>query len=116
MIVGVGIDVVEIDRFAQKLADTPGMRDRLFTPSERDLPIRSLAARFAAKEALSKALGAPPGMSWQDAEVDKNSDGQPYFRTGGTVQARMSALDVDALHLSLTHDGGIASAVCIAEG
>ena len=94
-------------------ATMKGLRKR---SSERDLPIRSLAARFAAKEALSKALGAPPGMSWQDAEVDKNSDGQPYFRTGGTVQARMSALDVDALHLSLTHDGGIASAVCIAEG
>ena len=116
MIVGVGIDVVEIDRFAETLESSPGMRERLFTPLERDLHVRSLAARFAAKEALSKALGAPPGMSCQDAEVDKNSDGQPYFRTGGTVQARMSALDVDALHLSLTHDGGIASAVCIAEG
>lgn len=115
MIVGVGIDVVEIDRFEQKLAETPQMRERLFTPSERDLPIRSLAARFAAKEALSKALGAPVGMSWQDAEVNKNSDGQPFFRTGGTVQSRMDDLDVATLHLSMTHDGGIASAVCIAE-
>lgn len=116
MIVGVGIDVVGIDRFAQTLAETPGLRERLFTPAERELPLRSLAARFAAKEALAKALGAPPGMSWQDAEVDKDVDGRPFLRTGGTVAARMGALDVDSLHLSLTHDGGIASAVVVAEG
>ena len=115
MIVGVGIDVVEIDRFAETLEGSPGMRERLFTPLERDLHVRSLAARFAAKEALSKALGAPPGMSWQDAEVDTNAQGQPFLRTGGTVASRMDDLGVDALHLSLTHDGGIASAVVIAE-
>ena len=115
MIVGVGIDVVEISRLEQVLQDTPQMRERLFTPSERELPLRSLAARFAAKEALSKALGAPAGMSWQDAEVTKNSKGQPFFRTGGTVADRMDALGVGSLHLSLTHDGGIASAVVIAE-
>ena len=115
MIVGVGIDVVEIDRFAETLKSSPGMRERLFTPLERDLHVRSLAARFAAKEALSKALGAPPGMSWQDAEVDTNAQGQPFLRTGGTVASRMHDLGVDALHLSLTHDGGIASAVVIAE-
>lgn len=116
MIVGVGIDVVEIDRFERKLRETPAMSERLFTPSERSLHVRSLAARFAAKEALSKALGAPAGMSWQDAEVVKNSDGQPYFRTGGTVADRMDALGVASLHLSMTHDGGIASAIVVAEG
>lgn len=116
MIVGVGIDVVEIDRFAETLESSPGMRERLFTPAERELHVRSLAARFAAKEALSKALGAPAGMSWQDAEVDKNSHGQPFLRTGGTVAERMDALGVDSLHLSMTHDGGIASAVVVAEG
>lgn len=115
MIVGVGIDVVEIDRFASKLVETPAMRERLFTPAERDLHVRSLAARFAAKEALSKALGAPPGLCWLDAEVDKNVHGQPYFRTSGTVAARMDALGVGTVHLSMTHDGGIASAVVVAE-
>lgn len=116
MIVGVGIDVVEIARFEQTLGETPQMRERLFTEVERALPMRSLAARFAAKEALAKALGAPPGLSWLDAEVVKNHQGQPYFRTAGTVQARMDALDVDSVHLSISHDGGIASAVVIAEG
>ena len=116
MIVGVGIDVVEIDRFAQKLEESPAMAARLFTPSEQGLHVRSLAARFAAKEALSKALGAPPGLSWQDAEVVKNSEGQPFFRTAGTVADRLDALGVASLHLSLTHDGGIASAIVVAEG
>ena len=62
MIVGVGIDVVDIDRFARILARRPGLRDRLFTDAERGLPVASLAARFAAKEALAKALGAPVGL------------------------------------------------------
>ena len=56
MILGLGIDVVDIDRFGDTLARTPALRERLFTDSERDLPLHSLAARFAAKEALAKAL------------------------------------------------------------
>ena len=69
MIVGVGIDVVEIARFEQALNRTAGLAGRLFTDGERTLPSHSLAARFAAKEALAKALGAPRGLLWTDAEV-----------------------------------------------
>ena len=58
MIIGVGIDVVDIGRFGATLERTPALRERLFTPEERDLPLQSLAARFAAKEAVAKALGA----------------------------------------------------------
>ena len=68
-IVGVGIDVVDIERFEDALRRTPGLAARLFTPGEIDRPPASLAARFAAKEALAKALGAPGGMAWHDAEV-----------------------------------------------
>ena len=59
MIVGVGIDVVDVDRFMRTLERTPGLRDRVFTAVEAVKPPASLAARFAAKEALAKALGAP---------------------------------------------------------
>ena len=116
MIVGVGIDVVDIARFEQALARTPGLAERLFTVGERGLPPRSLAARFAAKEALAKALGAPRGLLWTDAEVVTEPGGRPRLAVAGTVADTAVRLGVFSWHLSLTHDAGIASAVVIAEG
>ncbi len=115
MIVGIGIDVVDIGRFGQTLERTPALRDRLFTPAEAALPLASLAARFAAKEALAKALGAPAGLQWHDCEVVKHSDGRPGFELRGTVHARAIALRAHTIHLSLSHDAGIASAMVVAE-
>ena len=77
VIVGIGTDLVEIARLEQALERTPTLRERVFTPSEASMPLESLAARFAAKEALAKALGAPGGLSWQDAEVVVDSAGRP---------------------------------------
>jgi holo-[acyl-carrier protein] synthase len=116
MIVGVGIDVVDIARFTQALARTKGLSARLFTDGERALPPHSLAARFAAKEALAKALGAPRGLLWTDAEVVNGSGGRPHLKVTGTVAAAAVRLGVTHWHLSLSHDAGIASAVVIAEG
>ncbi len=116
MIIGVGIDVVDVERFGETLERTPGLRDRLFTPEERELPLNSLAARFAAKEALAKALGAPVGLQWHDCTVRRREDGRPHLEISGTVSARAEALGVHAMHISLSHDAGIASAVVIAEG
>ena len=116
MIVGVGIDVVDIERFEATLERTPALRERLFTAEERHLGIASLAARFAAKEALAKSLGAPVGLHWTDAQVVTNDDGRPSLEIGGTVLARANDLGVDSFHLSLSHDAGVASAVVIAEG
>ena len=121
-IIGVGIDVAEIERFEASLKRTPGMAERLFVESELLLPsgerrgVASLAARFAAKEALAKALGAPPGLLWTDAEVYVEDSGQPRLRVKGSVAARALELGVRAWHLSLSHDAGVASAVVIAEG
>ena len=115
MIAGVGIDVVDVARFAATLERTPRLAQRLFTPGERDLPINSLAARFAAKEALAKALGAPAGLDWQDAEVVRDEARRPHFRYAGTVAARVAELGITAVHLSLSHDAGIASAVVMCE-
>ncbi|MET9220598.1 holo-ACP synthase [Streptomyces sp. NPDC088197] len=122
MIVGVGIDVAEIDRFAAALERTPGMADRLFLPGELLLPtgerrgVASLAARFAAKEALAKALGAPAGLHWLDAEITTEPSGRPRLTVTGTVAARAAELGVRGWHVSLSHDAGVASAVVIAEG
>jgi len=88
VIVGIGIDVVDVARFGDSLARTPGLRNRLFTDAERDLPLASLAARFAAKEALAKALGAPSGLHWHDCWVAKDDAGRPVFVLTGTVAAR----------------------------
>jgi holo-[acyl-carrier protein] synthase len=116
VIVGVGIDVCDMSRFEESLTRTPGLRDRLFTPAEATRPLASLAARFAAKEALAKALGAPVGMSWHDAEVINESSGRPLLEMRGSVRERAEELGVVSVHVSLSHDAGIASAVVVLEG
>jgi holo-[acyl-carrier protein] synthase len=115
VILGVGIDVVDIGRFRASLERTPGMRDRLFTEQERTRSLPSLAARFAAKEALAKALGAPTGMMWLDAEIVNDASGDPRFEMRGTVLARSDELGANSVHVSISHDAGIASAVVILE-
>ncbi len=121
MIVGVGIDVVPVNRFAETLRRTPSLGPRLFTPAElvsgTGIPrtAESLAARFAAKEALAKALGAGGGMHWTDAEVVTDDFGRPSLIVTGTVAERAQSLGVTRWHVSLSHDGGIASATVIAE-
>ncbi|GGK94982.1 holo-ACP synthase [Streptomyces flaveus] len=122
MIIGVGIDVAEIERFQASLERTPALAERLFVERELWLPsgerrgVASLAARFAAKEALAKALGAPSGLYWTDAEVVVEDSGQPRLRVTGTVAVRAAELGVRSWHVSLSHDAGVASAVVIAEG
>lgn len=115
MIVGVGIDVVDVARFIATVERVPALRERLFTPDERDLPDASLAARFAAKEAIAKAIGAPAGMSWQDATVRRVLGEQPVVEVTGTVAAAAAARGVSRFHLSISHDAGIASAMVVAE-
>jgi holo-[acyl-carrier protein] synthase len=114
-IVGVGIDVVDISRFQDALRRTPGLTGRLFTAAEASQAPASLAARFAAKEALAKALGTPGNLDWQDAEVVSESSGRPVFSLRGTVAARAAEVGAASVHLSLSHDAGIASAVVVLE-
>ncbi|GIF65841.1 holo-[acyl-carrier-protein] synthase [Asanoa ishikariensis] len=121
MIVAVGIDVVLVERFTGALTRTPLLGDRLFTEAERftgsgnPRPPESLAARFAAKEAVAKALGAPGGLHWHDCEVVTDPDGRPWLTVSGTVAAAAAERGVNRWHLSLSHDGGIASAMVVAE-
>ncbi|MCI4062698.1 holo-ACP synthase [Micromonospora sp. R77] len=121
MIVAVGIDVVLVDRFTRALARTPLLADRLFTEAERFTRAgnprspESMAARFAAKEAVAKALGAPGGLSWHDCEIVPDPDGRPWLTVAGTVAAAATERGINRWHLSLSHDGGIASAMVVAE-
>lgn len=112
---GIGVDVVDLARFAATLERTPTLRERLFTPAEADLPIESLAGRFAAKEALAKAMGAPSGLSWQDFEVVSNAAGAPEFRLHGTAPDRVGALGIETIHVSISHDTIVATAFVVAE-
>ncbi len=114
-IVGIGIDVCEVARFAEMARRSPGAVVKLLSEAERELSIESQAARFAAKEALAKALRAPAGLRWQDAEVVTDSAGAPQFEISGTVQARASELGISQILVSLSHDGGIATAMVVCE-
>jgi holo-[acyl-carrier protein] synthase len=120
-VVGVGIDVVPVDRFAATLRRTPALAERLFVPPERvtlsgePRTPESLAARFAAKEAVAKALGSPGSMAWHDCEIVSTVDGAPQVTVRGSVAAAARTLGIQRWHLSLSHDGGIASAMVVAE-
>ena len=114
MIVGIGIDVCPVERFASAAA-RERLLARLFTPAERDSSMNRMAGRFAAKEAPAKALGAPAGLSWHDVEVRKDDLGKPYFHYTGTIADRVAALGIATVHLSITHDAGIAAAVVVCE-
>nr|WP_245595402.1 holo-ACP synthase [Glycomyces tenuis] len=116
-----GIDVVAVERFERVLERTPHVADKLFTEAERSTPdgarrrTESLAARFAAKEAVAKALGAPGGMHWADCEILSAADGRPSLAITGSVAEAAAQRGVSRWHVSLSHDGGIATAVVIAE-
>ena len=116
MILGIGVDVVDIGRFGRSLERAPALRERLFAPSERALPLSSLAARFAAKEGLIKAVGDSDGLSWQEVVVANDAAGKPSFVLSGGAERRLQELGAVRTHLSLSHDAGIASAFVVLEG
>lgn len=118
-IVGVGVDVMEIDRFAASLARRPRLAERCFTPAEaaycasRAHPPQHFAARFAAKEAVGKALGI--GMTrWREVEVVRGR-GAPTIVLHGRYARRAADLGVARIHVSLTHGRDSAIAFAVAE-
>jgi holo-[acyl-carrier protein] synthase len=115
VIVGVGIDVVDVERFMKTLERTPGLRDRVFTEKEAAKPPASLAARFAAKEALIKALGDVPGFRWLDVEVKRDQHGDPSFVLRNAVAGLLTVRGITTVHLSMSHDAGVAFAFVVAE-
>lgn len=115
MIVGIGVDLVDIPRFERAIARTPRLIERLFAPGERGLKPHSLAARYAAKEALIKALGGSDGVHWTDIEVASEPSGRPVFALSGETAQTVDARGIATVHLSLSHDAGLATAYVVAE-
>ncbi|GGA63508.1 holo-[acyl-carrier-protein] synthase [Pseudoclavibacter endophyticus] len=116
MIVGIGVDTVDHARFVRALERAPALAERLFTSDERALSVTSLAARFAAREAAVKALGGLHGLALRDFPVRREAGGSPEFDLSPATTARLAQLGVATLHLSLTHDAGLATAFVVAEG
>jgi holo-[acyl-carrier protein] synthase len=116
MIIGIGVDLVDVSRFEKAITQTPKLKERLFTEGEKSLNNYSLAARFAAKEALMKAVGKAQGLSFQEVEVVKDQFGKPSFELSGLSEQTVSEKGISSLHLSLSHDGDMAVAYVIAEG
>jgi holo-[acyl-carrier protein] synthase len=120
MIVGIGVDVVDLARFERALDRTPALRSRLFTDDEllKDgvaRPLRSLGGRFAAKEAFMKALGESTGVQWHDMRVVSNDLGNPSLVLSGAAASLAEAKGIAHVHLSMSHDAGVAIAYVIAE-
>ena len=118
---GIGIDAVDVARFRAVVARTPGVVDRMFTVAERDSvagsvdPVPRLAARFAAKEAVMKALGVGLGaFALRDVEVVTNAAGAPSIRLAGGAERAADAAGVAEWKVSLTHTASIAQAVVAA--
>jgi len=121
-VIGIGVDAVEIERFRRSLERTPSMRTRLFTSEElayvqpKSDPVPSLAARFAAREAVMKALGVGLGaFGFHDVWVTRATSGVPSLCFAGAAAELAAAAGVTRWHLSLTHSELIAIAYVVAE-
>lgn len=122
MIVGVGLDLCLVSRMEKAITRSGGrFAARVFTSDERRYcesraqPAQHFAARFAAKEAILKALGVPEGLSWHELEIAQRPSGGPQVVLHGVARQAALALGISVLHLSLTHQGDAACAVVIAE-
>lgn len=119
-IVGLGVDVCEIDRMERALARHPTMRERVFTLEERAYcdgkarPAESYAARFAAREAVIKALGGYRGKRWQDISVSRHPSGAPSIVLAGNAKVRADANGISQVLVTFTHERALALAFAVA--
>jgi holo-[acyl-carrier protein] synthase len=122
VILGIGVDLTPVSRMQEAMARHPErLEKRLFTDGERAYcraraqPMQHFAARFAAKEALLKALGVPDGLSWHELEVITDENGAPKWKLSGVAERAAAERHVARLHLSLSHAGDQAIAFVVAE-
>ena len=120
-VIGVGVDLVDIARFERAISRTPRLKLRLFADDElarggRPLPLRSLAGRFAAKEALIKAIGTSGSIAWHDMPVVTDAHGNPGFGLRGGAASAAAELGATSVHLTMSHDAGMAVAFVVVEG
>lgn len=114
MIIGIGTDLVEVERFRRHAEQTPEMLDRLFRPAEKNGSWPALARRFAVKEAVAKALGAPPGADWLDCEVGPGETPTIALSGGGAADA--ARLGIVRWHTQTSRAAGCIVAIALAEG
>ncbi|MDP1805124.1 MAG: holo-ACP synthase [Acidimicrobiales bacterium] len=119
--IGIGVDLCEVDRMRRALERTPTLRERVFTEAEqaycdrRRDPTERYAARFAAKEAVLKALQVGVGAcSWRDIEVVRSEAGAPSLVLYDRARARADELGVQRWLLTLTHTHRLAEAIAVA--
>lgn len=122
-VIGIGIDAVDIDRFAIMLERTPSTRDRIFTTEEKDYaarfanPIPNLAVRFAAREATMKALGVGLGaFDLHDVWIRNEASGRPILEVEGAAQTLAREAGITRWSVSLTHTNVVAIAYVVASG
>lgn len=119
--IGIGVDLCEVDRMRAALARTPTLRRRVFTEAERAYcdrradPTERYAARFAAKEAVMKAMGVGMGAcKWSEIEVAKAPSGAPSVRLHGGAAVLAEERGIGEWHLTLTHTHRVAEAIAVA--
>lgn len=121
-ILGLGVDICEIDRMERAIARHPTFRERVFTAEERAYcdsrarPAESYAGRFAAREAVIKALGGYRGRGWQEISVTRSPSGAPAIRLEGNAKARADVLGISEVLVSFTHERSSAVAFAVAVG
>jgi len=123
MIIGTGIDIIEVDRVAQRVGSDGGFRELVFSKDEiaycdsRAFPYQHYAARFAAKEAFLKAVGRgwDGKLTLTEIEVINESNGKPFMRLSGKTEKELISLGIRTVHLSLSHLKSTATAIVILE-
>ena len=119
-IAGLGVDLCEIARMERAIARHPTLRDRVFTPEEiaycdsKARPAESYAGRFAAREAVIKALGGYRGKRWQDIAVARSPSGAPSIRLEGNAKLRADVLGISSVLITFTHEKTNAVAFAVA--
>lgn len=107
--------MVDLARFERAIEKTPELLEKIFAESERSGSVQTLAGRFAAKEAVIKAVGDPSGLKWHEVLVSKDSLGKPLVSTIGGSAEFVAAKGISSLHVSISHDAGKAIAMVVAE-
>ena len=119
-VVGLGVDLVDVERVETILARRKTFRQRVFTPEEIEYcesqgsPAACYAARWAAREACRKALGGVSDMGWKDVSVRRDASGPPRLNLRGSSKRRANELGVSEVLVTLTHERRMAAAFCLA--
>jgi holo-[acyl-carrier protein] synthase len=123
MIIGTGIDIIEVERIAFRVGRDNGFKEFVFSKNEmtycdaKASPFEHYAARFAAKEAFLKAVGRgwDTGLQWNEIEIVNEKNGKPTLRISGTTEQMLAPMGIRTIHLSLSHLKSMATAIVILE-